>query len=103
MTNEEILERSRNENKHGDEREKAILSNAIKVSFIVMVLSSAIFALIRSQQGYPMMDLTAVCCASTFANFIYRFIKTKEKSYLIIAIITLAAAIWATIRFFYGE
>ena len=103
MTKDDILEKSRKENKNGDERDKKIMSDAIKFSYIIMVLFAAVFAFIRSQQGYPMMDLTAVCCASVSSNFIYRFIKTKEKSHLMIALITLVAGIYATIRFFMGN
>lgn len=102
MTKEEILEKSRKENKSGDEREKEILSDATKYSYIVMIFFAAFYSFIRSQKGEPMMDLPAVCCASAFTNFIYRFIKTKEKSYLVVAVITLIAGIGASIRFFMG-
>ncbi len=103
MTKEEILAKSRTENKNGDEMEKKVLSDAMKFSYIAMISSAAVFAMVRSEQGYPMMDLPAICCASAFANFMYRYVKTKEKSNLMVAAIALVIAIISTIRFFMGH
>jgi hypothetical protein len=68
-----------------------------------MVLMAAIFSFIRSEQGLPMMDLTATVSASCCAASTYRFIKTKEKADLLIALIMLGVAIMATVRFFMGH
>ena len=103
MTKEEILEKSRRENKNGDEMEKKILSDAMKFSYLAMILAAALFAFVRAERGYPIMDLPAVCCASVFADFMYRYVKTKEKSNLLMVLITLAAAIAAAVLFFMGH
>jgi hypothetical protein len=67
-----------------------------------MVLAAAIFSFIRSEQGLPMMDLTATVSAAVCASMTYRFIQTKEKAHLLIALALLCVAVIATIRFFMG-
>ena len=103
MTKEEILEKSRNDNRHGDELDKKILSDGMKISYAAMIAAAAIFAIVRAVQGRSIMDLPAICCASVSANFIYRFLKTKEKFNLIIAVITLIIAVVTAVLFFMGH
>jgi hypothetical protein len=103
MNKEEILEKSRQENRGGDERERQVKDKSMMWSYIVMILMVAIFSFIRSEQGLPFMDLSATLGASVCAAMAYRFIKTKDKQYLIIAIIALIVAVTATVRFFMGH
>jgi hypothetical protein len=49
------------------------------------------------------MDLPATVLASEFAAFAYRFIKTKEKWDLFLAVTTLCVAIAAIVLFFMGH
>ena len=102
MKKDEILTKSKQENKHGDERDKKILNDSIKISFIVLICLSILFAIIRSIQGYPVMDLPIICCAAVLANFLYRFITTKEKFNLIISIVMLVILILFIINFIIG-
>ena len=103
MTKEEILAKSRNENKNGDERDKKILTDAVKCSFLVMVLAAAVFAVVRSLRGESVWDLPAVCCAAVSADFIYRYAKTKERWCLVPAAVTLIAAVVTAVLFFAGH
>ena len=103
MNKEEILKKSRQENRCGDEMELQVKDKSMMWSYIVMVLMATIFTIIRSEQGLPMMDLSATVCASICAAMTYRFIKAKDKQHLVIAIITLIVAVMATIRFFMGH
>lgn len=103
MNKEEILEKSRQENQGGDEMELQVKDKSMMWSYIVMVLMAAMFTIIRSEQGLPMMDLSATVSASVCAAMTYRFIKTKSKGDLFIAIITLIVSIIATVRFFMGH
>lgn len=50
-----------------------------------------------------MMDLTATVCFSVFANYIYRFIKTKEKHYLLLSAVLFVIGVMAVIRFAMGH
>lgn len=100
MDKDEILKKAQAEKK--DEREMQIKDKSMMWSYIVMVLAAAVFSFIRSEQGLPMMDLSATVSASVFAGMTYRFVKTRSKETLIIAVIMLFVAVMATIRFFMG-
>jgi hypothetical protein len=101
MNRDEILKKAQAEKQ--DEREVQVKDKSVMWSYTVMVLVAAIFTFIRSEQGLPIMDLSATCMASVCASMTSRFIKTKEKSYLLVALILLIAAIIATVRFFMGH
>jgi hypothetical protein len=103
MNKEEILEKSRLENRGGDERELQVKDKSMLWSYVVMILMVAFFSYIRSEQGLPFMDLSATLGASVFASMTYRFIKTRNKQCLIIAVIALILAVTATVRFFMGH
>jgi uncharacterized membrane-anchored protein len=100
MDKDEILKKAQAEK--NDERELQVKDKSMLWSYIVMVLMAAIFSFIRSEQGLPMMDLTATVSASCCATMTYRFIKTKEKAHLFIAVIMLSVSIMSTVRFFMG-
>ncbi len=103
MNKEEILKKSRNENRKRDEMEISVHNKSLKWTYVVLVLTASIFTLIRDINGQPMMDLSATVCFSIAAGNIYKFIKLKDKFYLIIFFITLAVGIFATVRFFMGH
>jgi uncharacterized membrane protein YjjP (DUF1212 family) len=101
MDKDEILKKAQAERK--DERELQVKDKSMMWSYIVMVLMAAIFSFIRSEQGLPIMDLTATVSASACAGMTYRFIKTKENADLFLALIMLCVAIISTVRFFMGH
>lgn len=100
MTREEVLAKARSGK---DEMAVQVKDKAMKWTYIVLVLSAAVFAFIRGLNGQPVMDLCATVCFSVFAGRMYCYIKTKEKHDLVMAIITIATAVVATIRFFMGH
>lgn len=101
MNKDEILKKAQAEKR--DEREIQMKDKSMMWSYIVMVLAAAIFSFIRSEQGLPIMDLSATVSASVFAGMTYRFVKTKNKENLMIAIVMLFVAAIATIRFLMGH
>jgi uncharacterized membrane-anchored protein len=101
MDKDEILKKAQAE--RNDEREIQVRDKSMIWSYIVMVLAAAVFSYIRSEQGLPMMDLTATVSASCCAAMTYRFIKIKEKSSLFIALVMLGVAIISTVRFLMGH
>lgn len=101
MEKDEVLKRAQAEKK--DERELQVKDKSMMWSYIVMVFMAAIFSFIRSEQGLPMMDLTATVSASVFTGMTYRYIKTKRRENAIIALIMLFVAVIATLRFFMGH
>lgn len=101
MNREDILKKAQAEKK--DERELQIRDKSMIFSYVAMVIAAGLFSVIRSEQGLPMMDLTATVSFSVSANFVYRFVKTKEKSYLFLSVVMIAVGIVSTIRFFMGH
>ena len=100
INKEEILAKSR---KSGDEMEGVVKDKSMKWTYITMVFVAAIFAFIRSEQGLPMMDLCVTVTASVMVGMIYRFIKTKDKSCLIIGIISMICCIIGIIGYVKGH
>ena len=103
MNKEEILAKSRKENEGCDEFQLQVRDKSMKWTYITMVVVAAIFAWVREEQGLPTMDLCATVGLSACAGQSYRFIKTKDKQYLIWAVITLLIGIFAIIRFLGGH
>lgn len=101
MDKNEILKMAQVENQ--DEMELQVKDKSMMWSYIVMVVMAAIFSFIRSEQGLPMMDLTATVSASVCAAMIYRFIKTRNKEHLFLALIMFVVAIVAIVRFVMGH
>lgn len=101
MDKEEILKRAQEE--HKDEGELMAKDKSMIYAYIAMVILAAIFSFIRSEQGLPMMDLTATVSGSVCAAMTYRFVKTKNKQYLILAIIMFSVAVMAVVRFCMGH
>ena len=101
MDKEEILRRSRAEN--CDEMEIQTRDKAMKWTYITLVISAAFFAFIREMDNQPFMDLCATVSLSVFVGRIYCFARTKERYDLVMAVITFAIAVFATVRFFMGH
>lgn len=92
MNKEDILKRSREENKNGDEREKTLEQQCSQNSYIsIMFVFIALgwIALFQEILGYqPFTDYRVISmafCIGLFGNFITRYIYEKRKLYLIIA------------------
>ena len=101
MDREEILKMAQAEKY--DEQELQIKDKSMTFSYVVIVITAAIFSFIRSQQWLPMMDLTATVAASVCATSTYRFIKTRKREYFLIALTMIIVAIISTVRFFMGH
>lgn len=100
MNKEEILAKSR---KSEDEMTLQVKDKSFKWILITMLALAAIFAFIRAEQGYPISDLTITVSGACFVGFIYRFIKTKDKYNLVLAIFTLISCIAGIYRFCIGK
>ena len=98
MNKEDILEKSRLE--HSDEREDAVRDRSLRWTLAVMTVLSVVFALLRAYKGQSTADLAVVVCGSVGATFVYRFVKTKQVYFLVLAAVLFAAAVLSLIRFF---
>ena len=101
MKNEEILEIAQNDME--DEREIQVKDKSFLWAYIILTLSICFFRYIGTENADSISDLSASICLSACAAFTYRFIKTKEKWYLLLAFITFSVAILGIVRFFMGH
>lgn len=100
MTRDEILSKAKNES--SDEMEVQVHDKSMKWTYITMVVIAAIFAFIRAEKYLPMMDLCTTVGASVAVGMLYRYFKTKEKSTLVLGIISAAVAIFGLVRYIMG-
>lgn len=95
MNRDEILEKSRKENRAGDEREIQLFANSSKIGMAVGGILSAIIVAFSRVINDPLLGLSA--WAVYFSMFgsrrLYQFVKTKEKTRLLQAIIGVAFAL----------
>lgn len=101
MNKEEILAKAQAEKK--DEMESFITDRSMRWTYIVMVMSAGIFTIIRSLHDLPIMDLCCTVCFSVAAGHIYRFVKTREKFYIIIGLVMAVMGVFAGVRYFMGH
>ncbi len=92
MNKDEILAKSRKENKDGDEREIQILANASKIGMAIGGVISAIIIFFSRIVDEPLLGLSAwVVYFSMFGSRrLYQFIQTKEKARLLQAVVGIA-------------
>jgi len=101
MKKEEILEKSRSENK--DEREEIVRDKSMRWTLVAMAALSAVFAYIRGTKGESVMDLAVVVCGSVGVSFLYRYFWTRKKECLFWGITSACAAVFALVRFCTGH
>lgn len=101
MNKDEILKRAQQEK--SDEMEMQVRDKSMKWTYIAMVLSAAVFSFIRDQQGLPMMDLCATVSISVCVGQFYRYVRTRDRGCLLIAVLMFIVSIVAAVRFFMGH
>ncbi|MDE7312089.1 MAG: hypothetical protein K2N87_10820 [Eubacterium sp.] len=101
MNREDILRKAQKEG--NDEMEMQVRDKSMKWTYVSMVIAAGIFSFIRDMQDYPMMDLTATVAISVAVGNFYRYLKCKEKSNLMIAVVMFAVFALSTIRFLMGH
>ncbi len=100
MKKEEILAKARSEK--NDEMKNAVRDRSAVWMAIAMTIAAGFFVCVR-EEGEPIMDLTATVCFSTGVCCIYRFVRLKQISWLIMGIVLAAMTVFATVRFFQGH
>jgi hypothetical protein len=101
MDKNEILKKAQSSKK--DEMETYIEDKSYRWIYVAMVLSYGFFAGVRAERNEPIMDLTATMLFAVFGGYLYKYIKTKDKAALMIAILCFVFGILATVRFFMGH
>ena len=102
MEKEEILEKSRNENKNQDLVEVEIIKKSSSISLLVVSILCTIFTIFEvhiGAKGY--FAFQAIMFATVASQYIYKSVKLKRKSDIICAILESIATISFTIMYIY--
>ena len=100
LSREEILSRSRQENRKGDERERTIRVEGESFSLLFALLMGLILLFWKRAHGLPDEDVMCMFWTACVANRVYRLAQRKSISDLVTLLICLAFLIWNLVKFF---
>ena len=100
LSREEILEKSRQENRKGDERERTIRVEGESFSLIFALLMGLILLFWKRAHGLPYEDVMCMFWTACLANRVYRLTRRRDTSDIVTLLISLALLIWNLVKFF---
>lgn len=100
MEREEILRKSRAENKNQDERERSVRIKGESFSLIFVFLVGVLLMVWKRAHGLPAADVLAMFWVSCAASRLYRLTKRRSVSDLVTLLISLAFLAWNLVQFF---
>ena len=100
LSREEILEKSRQENRKGDERERTIRMEGESFSLILVFLVGVVIVIFNRLHGLPANSVLAMFWASCVGNRLYRLTKRRNTSDVVALLISLAFLAWNLVRYF---
>ena len=90
LSREEILEKSRQENRKGDERERTIRMEGESFSLLFW----------KRAHGLPHEDVMCMFWTACVANRVYRLTRRQDTSDIVTLLISLAFLVWYLVKFF---
>lgn len=100
LSREEILEKSRQENRKGDERERTIRVEGESFSLLFTLLMGLILLFWKRAHGLPHEDVMCMFWTACVANRIYRLTQRRDTSDIVTLLISLAFLVWYLVKFF---
>ena len=100
LSREEILARSRQENRKGDERERAIRMEVESFSLLFVLLMGLILLFWKRTHGLPYADVMCMFWTACVANRLYRLTQRKNTFDLVTLLLSLALLAWNLVKFF---
>ena len=101
MNKEEILAKSRSENREHDERDMRIFDKSFYFSFLGMGIMAAVLSISHLFNGdSPPYDILIMLMSAAAGAYIYRFVKSRRLRELFVALICLLNVVIWTVRFF---
>ena len=100
LSREEILEKSRQENRKGDERERTIRVEGESLSLLFTLLMGLILLFWKRAHGLPHEDVMCMFWTACVANRIYRLTRRRDTSDIVTLLISLAFLVWYLVKFF---
>ena len=99
LTREEILERSKRENRNGDERERTVRVQGESFSLILVFLVGVVIVIFNRLHGLPANSVLAMFWASCVGNRLYRLTKRRNASDIVTLGISLAFLAYNLVKF----
>ena len=99
LSREEILEKSRQENRKGDERERTIRMEGESFSLLFTLLMGLILLFWKRAHGLPHEDVMCMFWTACVANRVYRLTRRRNTSDIVTLLISLAFLIWNLVKF----
>ena len=100
LSREEILSRSRRENRKGDERERTIRMEGESFSLLFVFLMGLVLLFWKRAHGLPDEDVQSMFWMSFVANRVYRLTQRRNSFEVVTLLISLAFLIWNLVKFF---
>ena len=100
MEKQEILEKSRRENRNGDERERTVRIQGESFSLILVLLVGLVLLVWKRTHGLPDADVLAMFWTAFAASRLYRLTQRRNTSDVVALLISLAFLIWNLVQFF---
>ena len=100
MEKQEVLERSRQENRKGDERERTIRMEGESFSLLFVLLMGLILLFWKRTHGLPYADVMCMFWTACVANRLYRLTQRRDPFEVVTLLISLALLIWNLVKFF---
>ena len=100
MERQEILEKSRRENRNGDERERTIRIEGESFSLLFALLMGLILLFWKRTHGLPYEDVLCMFWTACVANRVYRLTRRRDTSDVVTLLLSLAFLAWNLVKFF---
>lgn len=100
LSKEEILARSQQENKNGDEMEKTVRIQGESFSLLFVFLIGIVLLVWKRVHHLPDEDVLAMFWVSCVANRLYRLTRRKSTSDVVLLLISLAFLGYNLVKFF---
>ena len=100
LSREEILEKSRQENRKGDERERTIRMEGESFSLLFTLLMGLILLFWKRAHGLPDEDVLCMFWTACVANRVYRLTRRRDTSDVVTLLLSLAFLAWNLVKFF---
>lgn len=100
LRKEEILSRSRRENRNGDEREKTVRIQGESFSLIFVFVLGIVLLGWKRAHGLPDEDVLSMFWVSCVANRLYRLTQRRDISDVVTLLISLAFLGYNLVKFF---
>ena len=100
MEKQEILEKSRRENRNGDERERTVRIQGESFSLLFVLLVGLVLLVWKRAHGLPDADVLAMFWTACAASRLYRLTQRRNTSDVVTLLISLAFLIWNLVKFF---